>query len=92
MNSLDMPLLCVVHIPKTAGSAIRETLCSAIGEDRVYWIGHNRPHGEWNRAKSEDFDKYFVVGGHEDVKAFDKIRRPKVFMAVTCDLRDDPHG
>jgi Glycosyl transferase family 90 len=79
------PLLCVVHIPKTAGSAIRETLASTLGDDKVYWIGHRRPHEEWDKAKGTEFDSYLVVGGHRPAEEFDKIARPKVFVAV---LRD----
>jgi hypothetical protein len=85
MSDMLKPLLCIVHIPKTAGSAIRETLVASLGADKVYWVGHGRHQEEWESAKGNEFGSYWVVGGHESAPAFDKIERPKVFMAV---LRD----
>ena len=82
---IRQPLLCVVHIPKTAGSAIRETLVSVLGRDKVYWIGHQRPHAHWENAVGTEFDDYAVVGGHRNAMAFQKIKRPKVFLAVVRD-------
>jgi Glycosyl transferase family 90/Sulfotransferase family len=81
----DQPLLCIVHIPKTAGSAIRETLISALGWDKVYWIGHKRPSSHWANATEDEFSNYAVVGGHCSASEFQKIRRPKIFMAVVRD-------
>jgi hypothetical protein len=79
------PLLCVVHIPKTAGSAIRETLISILGWDKVYWISHKRPFEHWTNSNGDEFNNYAVVGGHCSTKTFDKIKRPKIFMAVVRD-------
>jgi hypothetical protein len=76
------PLLCVVHIPKTAGTTIRETLGSILGYDKIYWIGHQRSVSHWENSVGKDFEDFLVVGGHVSAPEFDKIRRPKVFMAV----------
>lgn len=78
-------LLCIVHIPKTAGTAMRETLRSSLGRDNVYWIGDSRPVAHWENAIGTEFQSYSVVGGHYEAMAFEKIGRPKVFMAVVRD-------
>jgi hypothetical protein len=85
MATVDQPLLCVVHIPKTAGSAIRETLISGLGFDKVYWIGHKRPYAHWDNADGTEFDDFAVVGGHRSAESFRKIKRPKIFMTVVRD-------
>jgi hypothetical protein len=79
---MSPPLLCVVHIPKTAGSALREGLITALGHEKVYWIGHKRPFADWYNATGTEFNDYKVVGGHVSPEAFDKIKRPKLFLAV----------
>jgi SAM-dependent methyltransferase len=84
-DAVTQPLLCVVHIPKTAGSAIRETLISTLGWDKVYWISHKRPLGHWTNSSGDEFSNYVVVGGHVSAADFSKIKRPKIFMSV---LRD----
>jgi len=72
----------VVHTPKTAGTTIRETLQAILGRDSVYWVGHDRPAAHWDNADGNEFAKFSVVGGHVSALAFEKICRPKVFMAV----------
>jgi hypothetical protein len=84
-DTSSQPLLCVVHIPKTAGSAIRETLISILGWEKVYWISHKRPFENWTNSSGDDFNDYAVVGGHCSATAFHKIKRPKIFMAVVRD-------
>src|ERR1700730_13742849 len=77
MGTVQQPLLCVVHIPKTAGSAIRETLISSLGPEKVYWIGHKRPYAHWESAAGTEFDDYAVVGGHRSAAAFQKNKKTK---------------
>jgi hypothetical protein len=84
-KAADQPLLCVVHIPKTAGSAIRETLISILGWEKVYWIAHKRPFEHWVNSTGSEFDDYAVVGGHANAAAFHKIKRPKIFLSVIRD-------
>jgi hypothetical protein len=84
-KAADQPLLCVVHIPKTAGSAIRETFISILGWEKVYWIAHKRPFEHWANSTGSEFDDYAVVGGHSSAAALDKIKRPKIFMSVVRD-------
>jgi glycosyl transferase family 90 len=78
----EQPLLCVVHIPKTAGTAIRGTLTSTLGPEKIYWVGDRRPISHWQTAASTEFDCYAVVGGHVSAASFEKISGPKAFMAV----------
>lgn len=83
-NSVD-PLLCVVHIPKTAGTAIGVTLRMILGSDKVYWIGQDRPVDHWEKADGTEFGEYLVIGGHYEASAFEKIQRPKIFLAIIRD-------
>jgi hypothetical protein len=76
------PLLCLVHVPKTGGTALLGTLNAILGRDKVYWIAHDHPRSDWENSSSEDFDRYSVVGGHAEAPHFDKIRRPKIFLAI----------
>src|SRR5437016_3670995 len=82
MAMVQQPLLCVIHIPKTAGTTIRETLTSILGREKVYWVGHGRSITHWENAAGTAFDDYLVVGGHIGALALEKIQRPKIFMAV----------
>src|SRR5690242_16093354 len=82
MRAVACPLVCIVHIPKTAGTAIRETLIATLGWDRVYWIGHERPYSHWENARGDEFADYAVVGGHCSNAEFLKIDRQKIFVTV----------
>lgn len=82
MRAVARPLVCIVHIPKTAGTAIRETLIASLGWDRVYWIGHERPYSHWEKASSDEFADYLVIGGHCGAAEFLKIDRQKIFVTV----------
>jgi hypothetical protein len=79
---MDKPLLCIVHIPKTAGTTMRETLCSILGREKIYWVGHDQPIAHWESASGSDFDDYLVVGGHVSARAFEKIQRPRAYLAL----------
>src|SRR5271156_4259266 len=80
---MKKPLLCVVHIPKTAGTTIRETLSSILGSEKIYWIGNRYPIDHWESAAGSDFNDYLVVGGHVGAHAFEKkIRRPKAYLTL----------
>ena len=82
MTAMRQPVLCVVHAPKTAGTAIRATLGAILGMEKVYWVGHDRPASHWETASGTEFGDYLVVGGHVSAAQLAKIQRPKVFMAV----------
>jgi hypothetical protein len=79
---MEKPLLCIVHIPKTAGTTIRETFCSILGREKIYWVGHDQPIAHWESAAGSDFDDYLVVGGHVSARAFEKIQRPRAYLAL----------
>jgi hypothetical protein len=68
--------------PKTAGTAIRATLNAILGPEKIYWVGDRQPVSHWQNATTTEFENYKVVGGHVGATAFDKIQKPKVFMAV----------
>ena len=52
------PLLCLVHVPKTGGTALLGTLNAILGRDKVYWIAHDQPRSDRENSGSEDFDHY----------------------------------
>jgi hypothetical protein len=56
-----------------------------VGPDKVYWIGITESEEAWQRATSDRFDDYLVVGGHAPASTFHKIRRPKVFATTVRD-------
>lgn len=73
--------LCYIHIPKTAGTAFREAMNRAVGENSIYWIGHNRPRHEWDVVDAHDLSKYRVVGGHAPYIEF-RERLPRSVFAT----------
>jgi hypothetical protein len=78
------PLLCVVHLPKTGGASLQATLISMLGRQRVYWMVVANAQ-QWRHIEDLDCRRFAAVGGHHSVALFDKIARPKVYMAVIRD-------
>jgi hypothetical protein len=81
------PLLCVIHIPKTAGTSLRIAFRSILN-GKLYWHGDDSwgtSAAQWDAVTSADFNGYHVIGGHLTVDHFSKIQRPKIFFAVVRD-------
>lgn len=81
-------LLVHVHIPKTAGTALRSALRKMVPNNKIYWIG-TREHltDEWQRLSARDLSRYKVLGGHRShIELSQKIgHRNAVYSAL---LRD----
>lgn len=77
-----MPLLCFVHIPKTAGNSLIATLQTTLGGDAVYWIGRTGSLQDWLSATGHEFGGYRAIVGHAPAIQFEKIPGEKLFVTL----------
>src|SRR3569623_2489647 len=76
-----MTTLCFIHIPKTAGSAIRFASQEALG-DRLYWYGlPGMPL--WQDVTTETAEKYELIAGHLTRSEFDtKLPSDHIYLTL----------
>ncbi len=75
--------ICFVHIPKTAGSAMRAALVQMLGGwENVLWFDVNATLAEFMDADPQELRKYAIVGGHAAVTHFEKLPGRKIYSAV----------
>lgn len=55
------PQICILHIPRTAGTSLRRFVIEAVGRDQVFWHGVD---GHLDDVPSARLARYRVIGGH----------------------------
>ncbi|HZP20445.1 MAG TPA: hypothetical protein VFB16_09575 [Bauldia sp.] len=86
-DTATKPTLCFVHIPKTGGSAIRDTLRVLRGNQSVFWLDSRESFEAQRRMTHADFKSFDAVGGHVSVAAF---RHLVVAPRIVASLVRDP--
>lgn len=60
------------HIPKTAGTSLREELIEALGQDEVLWLGVDFGYDEIKNPTKKMLNAK-VIGGHYSIQGFPSI-------------------
>lgn len=80
---MTRPTICFVHIPKTAGTAIRAAVVEILGgREKVFWLNLSGTLAEFTKATPSEVQKYAIVGGHASASDFEGVPDPKIFSAV----------
>jgi len=81
-NETQKKKIVFLHIPKTAGSSVREYYDAIFHPECVKWLGRDFVHEELKTLSSDD---YTVIGGHAGYPTFKHLSDESIFAAV---LRD----
>jgi hypothetical protein len=82
-------MLCYVHIPKTAGTAVHSALRQMMPAEEIYWIGSPaHPVEQWRRISPADLARFKVVGGHTNHRRLSLLCPGATFAALVRDPVD----
>ena len=75
--------ICVIHIPKTAGSAMHSAFSRIVGsENFLLWDAGGHRFREKLAASSAEFDRFEIISGHLLASDYNMLPGPKTFAAV----------
>jgi Sulfotransferase family len=81
INPEQMRLVCL-HIPKTAGSSLRETIKVVYGVDRMHWFKEDDPEPEQQRYHENAVTEKLFLGGHRPLAFYPQHARNLYFAAL----------
>lgn len=86
------PILCFVHIPKTAGTTLNSILTRQYGARRIFTLSNNRPNRlpeSFQRMNKKERRTYKVIKGHFPYGFHEFLRgRPYIYMTLFRDPVD----
>lgn len=86
VSSKSQRKLAFIHIPKTAGTAIRLALEKGIGNNRVFSMGYHCTVDEWYKTLPPDaLQDYSVIHGHTPRNSFNRFSSEFQFSTVIRD-------